>query len=71
LVGCGGFGPEFLPLNPAVGAGIQEVERQDSAAQHLVVEAADVEFRTQLLLRSVAKFAELELAQFYCSYLER
>jgi len=34
------------------------------AAQHLVVEGANVEFRAQFLLRSVAKLAELELAQF-------
>src|SRR6202042_1824934 len=56
-----GLDPRFLILDPAIGARVQQVERQHAAVQHLIVKAADVEFRTQLLLGAVAQFAKLEL----------
>src|SRR5271166_1508129 len=62
--------PLLLP-NPAHGAGVQEVERQDAAAQHLVVELADVEFCAQFFFGAGAKFAELELAELIREGLRR
>src|SRR3984957_20411754 len=58
------LGPVLLCLNPTVGARIEQVQLQDAAAEHLVMKAADVEFRTQLPLRAGAQLAKLQLAEF-------
>ncbi len=39
------FGGTFTHPDPIIGPGVQQIERQHTAAQHLVVKAADVEFR--------------------------
>ena len=50
--------------DPFVGAGFEEVQRQRAAVQDFVVEGADIELRSQLLLGMVAEFANLELPEF-------
>ena len=47
LVGAVGVGGE-LGLDPAVGAGVEHVERKHAAAEDLVVEGADVELGAEL-----------------------
>src|SRR5271163_3825937 len=62
LVSGGGVRGE-LGSDPAVGACIEQVERKHAAAEHLVVEGADVEPGAELALGAVAEFAELHLAE--------
>jgi hypothetical protein len=45
-------------LNPAISAGVEQVERENATIQHLVVEGADVEFGAEFFLGAVAEFAE-------------
>src|ERR1039457_53337 len=61
----------LLRGNPAVGPGVEQVHRQGAAGEHLVVERAQVELRTQFLLCTIAKFAELELADLVGEALPR
>src|SRR5260221_12895209 len=53
----------FLLPNPTIRPGVQQLERKDTAAQHLVVKTTDVKSRTQLHLGTITQFAELQLAQ--------
>jgi len=48
-------------LNPAISAGVEQVEWENATLQHLVVEGTDVELCTQFLPSAFAKFDELEL----------
>src|SRR2546430_1909787 len=60
LVKRGARDPGLAGLrDPAVGALLQHVEGHGSAAQHLVVEPADVEAHAQLLLRAIAQLEDL------------
>jgi hypothetical protein len=56
-----GFRRKLLRLNPAIRAGVEQVERENAAIQHLIVEGADVELGTQFLPCTFAKLEELEL----------
>src|SRR5271165_2651995 len=58
-----GFRRKLLCLNPAIRAVVEQVEREDAAIQHLVVEGADVELGTQFVPSAFAEFDELELSQ--------
>jgi hypothetical protein len=49
LLGVGGMGGE-LGLDPAIGAGVEQVQWEDAAAEHLIVEGADVELGPELPL---------------------
>jgi hypothetical protein len=40
----------FLLLDPAIGSGFEQIERQHASVQHFVVKAADVELSSELLL---------------------
>ena len=48
----------FLLRDPFVGAGLEQVKRQGSAVEHLVVEGADVKLGAQFFLGAFAQFAE-------------
>src|SRR5271156_4936151 len=52
-----------LFLNPALGAGIEKIQRERSAIKHFVVEAAQIELRSEFLLGAFAQLADLELAK--------
>src|SRR5581483_11373686 len=53
----------LLLLNPTVCTRLEQIERQNAAVEHLVVEAADVEPLAQLLVGALAQLAEFELAE--------
>src|SRR6266567_5436090 len=61
----------FLLRDPFVSAGVEHIERQGAAVEHLVVELTEIEFGTQLVLSAIAQFAELELAEFVAASLCR
>ncbi len=63
LCGCR-FLRSFSRCDPPVGAGIEQIERQSAAIEHLVVKFAEIELWTQFALGTLAKFAELQLAKF-------
>src|SRR5262249_56024484 len=80
--GWGGVpGPEALPgrsrlrgqlgLEPAVHARFQQVERQGSAVQDLVMERLEVETRPELRLGAFAQLADLQLSHFVGQRLPR
>src|SRR5258708_4548349 len=52
-----------LLCDPLICAGLEEIERQGSSVQHLLVELADIEPGAQVFLRAFTEFADLELAQ--------
>jgi len=58
-------------LDPAIRAGVKQVERENATIQHLVVEGADVELCTQFLPSAFAKFDELELPDLVTKSLGR
>src|ERR1700760_1668758 len=59
----------LLALDPAVGASVQHVQRQNAAVQHFIVELLDVELISQFLTAALAQFDELQLAQFVAELL--
>jgi hypothetical protein len=70
-IACNGFRQELLRLNPAIRAGVEQVERENATIQHLVVERPDVKLWTQFLPSAFAKFDELELPDFVTKGLGR
>ena len=60
-VACNGLRRKHLRLNPPISAGVEQVERQNAAIQHLVMEGPDVELWTQFLPSAFAELDELEL----------
>src|SRR5579871_545353 len=53
----------LLSLDPQVGACIQQVERQYPAIEHLVMEGAQIEARTECFPGAHAELAELQLSE--------
>jgi hypothetical protein len=53
----------LLRLDPTVGLGVKEIEREDTAIQHLVVEGTQVKFGPQFLLGAFAEFAKRKLSE--------
>src|ERR1043166_2445432 len=62
-------GDGCLRLNPAFDASIEQIERKAAAREDLIVERADVEFRTELFRSTTAKLANLQLADLVAARL--
>src|SRR3954463_12604384 len=60
-----------LSADPPRDPRIEQIERKTAAGQHLVVKAADVEARSELLRGARAKLAHLQLAQLVAARLRR
>jgi len=58
-----------LSLNPAVDAGVEDVEREGAAGEDLVVKSFQVEPGPQLLFGAFAQLADLELAELVAACL--
>src|SRR6201999_3776915 len=56
----GGRPLSLLFGDPLVGTGIEKIEGQGAAIEHLVMEAANVELGTQFFLGPFAEFADLK-----------
>src|SRR5262249_1585521 len=61
----------FLLGDPFIRALIEEVERQGSAIEHLVMKSSQIEFRAQRFLGAIAELTELELAKLVAERLSR
>ncbi len=61
----------FLLGDPFVGAGVEQIEREGAAVEHLVVEFADVKLGAQFFPGTFAEFANLELPKFVAEGLRR
>jgi len=48
----------FLRLNPAYGAGFQQIQRQHATVQHFVVKSANIEFGAEFTARAFAQLAK-------------
>src|SRR3954454_5728102 len=61
----------FLRRPPAHDPRVEDIQRQAAAGEHLVVEAAEVERRAELLRRACTKVANLQLTEFVAARLSR
>src|SRR5882762_7705394 len=55
---------QFLLRDPLICSSLQQVQRQRSTIQHLVVKPTNIELASQFLPRALAQFAKFELAKF-------
>jgi hypothetical protein len=65
--GSAGCASSLVLAGPGGEPALQHVEGQGASSQDLIVEAAHVELRPQLLLRPIAQLEDLELAIFVSS----
>src|SRR3954451_7873185 len=61
----------LVTRDPSRDPRVENVERKTAAGEHLVVETADIELRSEFLRRSRAKIADLELSQLVTARLRR
>ena len=62
-------GSVCLAVHPFLEALLQDVHRQRSAIEHLIMKGADIKFLTELRRRVSAQFFEFQFANFVCQSL--